>query len=108
MRLHLVDGTFELFRAFFSKRPSHLGPDGAERKGSLGVAYSLLYLLEEAGEAVTHIAAAYDNPIESFRNDLFDGYKTSAGVPPELLAEFDVVEEATRAIGVTVWSMRQW
>jgi 5'-3' exonuclease len=57
---------------------------------------------------VTHLAAAFDNPIHSFRNELFAGYKTDEGVPPELLAQFDGVEEALRAIGVVVWSMKQW
>jgi 5'-3' exonuclease len=68
----------------------------------------MLALFGEAEEQATHVAAAFDNPIRSFRNDLFDGYKTDAGVPPELLAQFDAVEEAMRAIGVVVWSMNEW
>ena len=108
MRLHLIDGTYELFRAHFSKRPPRTGPDGNDIKATTGVIDSLLYLLHDADEAVTHIAVAYDNPIESFRNELFDGYKDSSAMPPELLAQFDAVEEATRAIGVTVWSMNEW
>ncbi|MFL5321257.1 MAG: 5'-3' exonuclease H3TH domain-containing protein [Myxococcaceae bacterium] len=107
-RLHLVDGTYELFRAHFSKRPSHSGPGGKDLKATVGIASSLLALLHDDTEAVTHIAVAFDNPIRSFRNDLFDGYKTEEGVPPELLAQFDDAEEATRALGVTVWSMKEF
>jgi len=106
MRLHLVDGTFELFRAHFSKRPGHRSRDGLDAKATVGLAASLLRLVHEQGEAVTHVAVAFDNPIRSFRNDLWAGYKTEEGVPPELLAQFDAAEEATRALGITVWSMR--
>ncbi len=106
MRLHLVDGTYELFRAHFSKRPSRRGPSGKDLKATVGVASSLISLLHETGEAVTHLAVAFDNPIRSFRNDLFQSYKTDEGVPAELLAQFDDVEEAVAALGVTVWSMR--
>jgi 5'-3' exonuclease len=108
MRLHLVDGTFELFRAHFTKRPGHVAPAGWEAKATVGLAMSLLGLLHDPAEAVTHVAVAFDNPIRSFRNTLFPGYKTDEGVPPELLAQFDAAEEATRAIGVTVWSMRDF
>ena len=107
-RLHLVDGTFELFRAQFAKRPDHVDPQGRDRKATLGVAQSLLWLLEEAEEAVTHLAVAFDNPIRSFRNDLFPFYKSDEGVDPALRAQFDSVEEATRALGVVVWSMDRW
>ena len=106
MRLHLVDGTYELFRAYFSKRPSFRSPDGRDLKGTVGVVSSLIGLLHEAAESVTHIGVAFDNPIRSFRNDLFAGYKTEAGVPEDLLAQFDPVEEGVAALGVTVWSMR--
>jgi 5'-3' exonuclease len=106
MRLHLVDGTYELFRAHFSPRPGHTAPGGQDVKATVGVMSSLLALLHEADEAVTHIAVAFDNPIRSFRNALFAGYKTEEGVPPELLAQFNLVEEAVRALGVTVWSMK--
>jgi 5'-3' exonuclease len=106
-RLHLVDGTYELFRAHFAKRPDHRDPSGADRKATVGVVASLLALLHDPDEAVTHLAVAFDNPIRSFRNDLFDGYKTDDGVPPELRAQFDAVEEGVRAIGVTVWSMHE-
>ncbi len=108
MRLHLVDGTFELFRAHYSKRPGHLAPAGWEAKAAVGLAVSLLGLLHDEDEAVTHVAVAFDNPIRSFRNDLWPGYKTEEGVPSELLAQFDAAEEATRALGVTVWSMREF
>ena len=108
MRLHLVDGTYELYRHHFSKRPEHLGRDGRTMKATVGVLSSILYLLHDAEEAVTHIAVAFDNPIRSFRNDLFAGYKGDAGVPPELHAQFDDVERAMGAIGVTVWSMRDF
>lgn len=107
-RLHLVDGTYELFRQHFSKRPPHRSPDGKDRKATAGVAGSILSLLQSETEKPTHIAVAFDNPIRSFRNDLYDGYKTEAGVPPELLDQFDPIEEAMRALGVTVWSMDQW
>src|SRR5512137_890868 len=99
MRLHLVDGTFELFRAHFSKRPARLSPDGRDVKATQGLAESLRALLRDPHEAVTHLAVAFDNPIRSFRNDLFAGYKTEEGVPPELRAQFDGAEEAVRALG---------
>jgi 5'-3' exonuclease len=108
LRLHLVDGTFELFRAHFSKRPGHRGPDGRELKATVGLAESLLALLHDPGEAVTHAAIAFDRPIRSFRNDLFAGYKTEEGVPPELLAQLEDAEEAARALGLAVWSMDRW
>ena len=105
MRLHVIDGTYELFRAHYSRRPTRLAPDGMDVKGTLGVVSSLLGLLADPEEAVTHIAVAFDNPIESFRNDLFDGYKTGAGMDPALVAQMDLVEEATVALGIVVWSM---
>ncbi|HET7754917.1 MAG TPA: 5'-3' exonuclease H3TH domain-containing protein [Anaeromyxobacteraceae bacterium] len=108
MRLHLVDGTFELFRAHYTKRPGHVAPAGWDAKATVGLAMSLLGLLHDPTEAVTHVAVAFDNPIRSFRNALFHGYKTEEGVPPELLSQFDAAEEATRALGVTVWSMRDF
>jgi 5'-3' exonuclease len=108
MRLHLVDGTFELFRAHFTKRPGHTSPSGQDVKASVGVVHSLLGLLVEPDEQATHLAIAFDNPIRSFRNDLYDGYKTEEGVPPEILAQFDLVERGARAVGVVVWSMDNW
>ena len=108
MRLHLIDGTFELFRAHYSKRPDRLAPNGMDVKATVGVLSSLIGLLEESDEQVTHLAVAFDNPIESFRNALFDGYKTSEGMEPAILAQFDLVEEAVAALGVTVWSMDRY
>ena len=108
MRVHLVDGTFELFRAHFTKRPGHTSPSGQDVKASVGVALSMLALLQDPDEAATHIAVAFDHPIRSFRNDLYAGYKTDEGVPPEILAQFDLVERATRAIGVVTWPMDRW
>ncbi|HEY7724351.1 MAG TPA: 5'-3' exonuclease H3TH domain-containing protein [Anaeromyxobacteraceae bacterium] len=105
MRLHLVDGTFELFRAHHSKRPEHLAPGGGAAKATVGLASSLVALLHDPREAVTHVAVAFDNPIRSFRNDLWGGYKTEEGVPPELLAQLGAAEDAARALGLTVWSM---
>ena len=107
-RLHLVDGTFELFRAHFSPRPGQRDASGRDVKATVGLASSLLQLLEDKEEAVSHIAVAFDNPVESFRNDLFDGYKTGEGMPEELVAQFDAAERATAALGVTVWSMDRY
>ncbi|RKH84767.1 flap endonuclease [Corallococcus sp. AB045] len=106
MRLHLVDGTYELYRAHFSPRPGTTAPDGRDVKATAGVMDSLLALLHDEQEAVTHVAVAFDNPIRSFRNALFAGYKGDEGVPPELRAQFDLVEEAVSALGVRVWSMK--
>ena len=102
MRLHVVDGTYELFRAHFSKRP-----DG-DFKATVGLASSMLALLHDDGEAVSHVAIAFDNPIRSVRNDWFHGYKTEEGVPADLLAQFDAAEDAARALGMTVWSMDRY
>ena len=102
MNVHLVDGTYELFRAHFGAPPAR-GPAGNEVGATRGLVRSLRALLREEG--VTHVAVAFDHVIESFRNGLFEGYKTSAGVPEELLAQFTLAEEAARALGVVVWSM---
>jgi 5'-3' exonuclease len=106
VRLHLIDGTYELFRAHYSPRPGHAGPSGQDLKATVGVVASLLSLLHDQTEDVTHIAVAFDNPIRSFRNDLYPYYKSDEGVEPALRAQFDTVEEAVRALGVAVWSMR--
>jgi 5'-3' exonuclease len=108
MRLHLVDGTYELYRAHYSPRPDHRDPSGADAKATVGIVESMLALLHDADEAVTNIAVAFDNPIRSFRNDLYPPYKSDDGVPPELRAQFDAAEDAVRSIGVTVWSMREY
>ena len=107
-RLHLIDGTYELFRAHFAPRPEHRAPEGWDAKATVGVVASLLALLNDPIEDVTHIAVAFDNPIRSFRNDLFPAYKSDEGVPPELRAQFDTVEEGVAAIGVAVWSMHEY
>lgn len=108
MRVHLVDGTFELFRAHYGRRPGHTAPDGRDLKATVGVVSSILALFEDLDEQATHVAVAFDNPIESFRNELFDGYKTGAGMEPVLVAQMDAVEQAVRALGVTVWSMDRY
>jgi 5'-3' exonuclease len=108
VRLHLIDGTYELFRAHYSPRPDHYAPSGRDAKATVGVVESLLALLHSAEEAVTHLAVVFDNPIRSFRNDLFPQYKSDEGVPPELRSQFDAVEDAVRSIGVVVWSMREY
>jgi 5'-3' exonuclease len=105
VRLHVVDGTFELFRAHFSQRPASTAPDGRSVKATLGLVEQMVTLLCDRDEAPTHLAVAFDNPIRSFRNDLFAGYKGDEGVPPELRAQFDLVEEALSALGIVVWSM---
>jgi 5'-3' exonuclease len=107
VRLHLVDGTYELFRAHFSKRPSRTDPQGRDVKATVGLVSSLLQLVADEDEQVTHLAVAFDNPIESFRNELFPPYKDSSGVDPELLAQFDGAERATAALGIAVWSMAE-
>lgn len=108
MRVHLVDGTFELFRAHYSKRPAHNSPQGKDLKATLGVVQALITLLQDAAEKATHVAVAFDNPIASFRNDLFEGYKTDAGMDPALRSQFDDVEEAVAALGVVVWRMKEF
>ncbi len=107
-RLHVVDGTYELFRAHYSKRPSAFAPDGQDVKGTAGVMSSMLGLIADRAEQVTHIAVAFDNPIESFRNRMFDGYKTGEGMEQALIAQMDLVEEAVRALGIVVWSMDEF
>lgn len=107
-RLHVVDGTYELYRAHYSKRPSKFAPDGLDVKGTAGVVSSLLGLLSDPHEKVTHIAVAFDNPIESFRNALFEGYKTGEGMEPALVAQMDLVEEAVAALGIVVWPMAEY
>ncbi len=99
MDIYLVDGTYELFRHFFAL-PSHLNGRGEEVAATRGVLGSLALMLESG---VTHIGVATDHVIESFRNELWPGYKTSAGVDPGLLAQFTLLEEALEAMGVAVW-----
>lgn len=101
MDVYLLDGTYELFRHFFAL-PSHVGPEGREVAATRGVLASVIGMLEVG---VTHIGVATDHIIESFRNDLWHGYKTSAGVDPRLLQQFALLEESLRALGVAVWPM---
>jgi 5'-3' exonuclease len=97
-----------LYRAHYAPRPGHVDRSGRDAKATVGIAQSLLALLHDPDEAVTHLAVAFDNPIRSFRNDLFPYYKSDEGVPPELHSQFDAAEDAVRAIGVTVWSMHEY
>jgi len=102
MRIHLVDGTYELFRSHFGA-PPRKSPDGREVGATLGLLRSLLMLVSTPG--VTHAACAFDHVVESFRNDLFPGYKTSAGVDADLLAQFSLAERAVAALGLVVWPL---
>jgi 5'-3' exonuclease len=103
MQVHLVDATYELFRAHFSPRPPVTGRDGLVLSGVSGLAEQLLFLLREQG--ATHVGCATDRVIRSFRNDLYAGYKTEAGVAPELLAQFPLAERAIEALGLVLWPM---
>ena len=102
MHVHLVDGTFELFRAYYGS-PSSVSNDGREVGAVRGLLRSLLALLGERD--VTHVAIAFDHVIESFRNELYPGYKTGEGMDPVLFAQFGLAEEACRALGVVTWPM---
>lgn len=102
MKVHLVDGTFELFRSYFGA-PKATTAAGVEVGAARGLLRTLLSLLGEDG--CTHVAVAFDRVIESFRNDLFPGYKTGDGIDPALLTQFPLGEQAARALGVVVWPM---
>ena len=104
-KIHLVDATYELFRAWFAV-PSATAPDGREVAATRGVMNTLLALCRDEG--ATHVACATDRVIRSFRNDLYAGYKTDAGVPEGLLAQFPLVEEAMVALGLVVWPMTEF
>lgn len=99
--VHLVDGTYELFRHHFAV-PSHVTAEGVEVAATRAVLGSMLRLL---GEGATHVGVATDRVVESFRNELFDGYKTGEGTPPELFAQFPLLEAALEAFGLTVFAM---
>ncbi|HEV3062480.1 MAG TPA: 5'-3' exonuclease H3TH domain-containing protein [Vicinamibacterales bacterium] len=99
--VHLIDGTYELFRHYYAL-PSARDRDGREVAAVRGVVSSLLGMMT-AGKS--HIGVATDHVIESFRNDLWGGYKTGAGIEPDLLAQFPLLEEAVTALGVTLWPM---
>lgn len=102
MKIHLVDGTYELFRNFFGV-PPRKAPDGREVGATVGLLNSLNALITKSG--ATHIACAFDHVITSFRNELYAGYKTGEGVDPILLAQFPLAEEAVAALGIVVWPM---
>jgi 5'-3' exonuclease len=102
MQVHLIDGTYELFRAYYGA-PGAKGPDGREVGATRGLLRSLWSFLK-AG-SVTHAACAFDHVIESFRNDLFEGYKTGEGMDPDLFAQFALAERAAYALGLVVWPM---
>ncbi len=103
MRLHLVDATYELFRAFFAPRPAVLASDGRDLTATWGLVENLLAILRDEG--ATHLGAATDRVIESFRNDLYAGYKTGAGVDPRLMDQFPIAEAAIEALGIVLWPM---
>jgi len=102
MQVHLVDGTYELFRYFYSPGGGHTNGAGEQVGGVRGVLRSLVTML---GDGATHLGVATDHVIESFRNDLWAGYKDGSGIDPELFAQFPWLEEAAAALGVTVWPM---
>ena len=101
MNVHLIDGTYELFRHFFGV-PAAADVNGQEIGAVRGVLNSILSMIERGA---THIGVATDHVVESFRNKLYPGYKTSEGVPTELLSQFPILEEALEAMGVLVWAM---
>jgi 5'-3' exonuclease len=101
MDIYLIDGTYELFRHFFAV-PSSLDDNGQEVGAVRGVLNSMLSMLTKE---VTYIGVATDHVVESFRNDLYLYYKTGAGVPPELMSQFPILEDALRSLGVRVWPM---
>src|SRR3984893_14119116 len=101
MHVHLIDGPYELFRHYFAA-PAAADVNGQEVGAVRGVLTSVLSMIEGGA---THIGVATDHVIESFRNDLYPGYKTSEGVAPELLSQFPILEEALEAMGVVVWPM---
>ena len=102
MKIHLVDGTYELFRAHFGA-PKTAAPDGKPTGAVRGLIQTLLMLLRQ--DDVSHVACAFDSVVTSFRNEAFAGYKTGAGVPEELLAQFETAERAASALGIVVWRM---
>jgi 5'-3' exonuclease len=103
MQVHLVDGTYELYRQHFGQASKHKAPPPFA--GTIGVLTSTIQLLQDGA---THIGVATDHIIESFRNNLYDGYKTSEGMEPVLLEQIPILEDALRAMGVTVWAMEEF
>jgi 5'-3' exonuclease len=102
VRVHLIDGTYELFRQFLAPRPGHTDAGGTEVGATRAVVASMLTLLEDGA---THLGVATDHVIESFRNDLWETYKTGEGLDPLLREQFPMLEDALTALGVTVWPM---
>ena len=101
MDVYLIDGTYELFRHFFAV-PATADVNGQEIGAVRGVVTSVLSMIEQGA---THLGVATDHVVESFRNDLYPGYKTSEGVDPDLLSQFPILEEVLDAMGVVVWPM---
>lgn len=101
-KVYLVDGTFELFRAYYANIPGK-APDGTNVGATIGFCRGLIQLIKKQDPC--YLAVAFDHVIESFRNDLFEGYKTGEGIEPELWAQFSLAEEAVRAMGIPLWSM---
>jgi 5'-3' exonuclease len=106
LQVHLLDATYELFRAHFAPRPPRLDPSGVNVSATVGVLENALYLLRDDG--VTHLGCASDHIIESWRNKKWPGYKTGEFVDPILKAQFALAEEALTALGVVVWPMVEW
>jgi 5'-3' exonuclease len=104
VKVHLVDGTYELFRHYYAL-PSHINRDGQEVAAVRGVLGSMLALLEDGA---THLGIATDHVIESFRNELYSGYKTGEGIDPALRSQFELLEDALRAAGFSVWAMVEY
>ena len=102
MKVHLVDGTYELFRSWFGA-PESKSPSGQEVGATRGFLRSMAAMLRT--DEVTHTGCAFDHTVESFRNDLFDGYKTGEGLEPALFDQFPLVERASRALGMVTWPM---
>ena len=109
MKVHLVDGTYELFRHYFAV-PPHLDPAGVEVGAVRGVVGSILGMLggSASEEGATHLGVATDHVIESWRNQRWPGYKDGSGIDPKLLGQFGLLEEALEALGVVVWPMVEW
>ncbi|TNF64203.1 MAG: flap endonuclease [Deltaproteobacteria bacterium] len=105
MKVHLVDGTYELFRSWFGA-PESKSPSGQEVGATRGFLRSMAAMLRD--DEVTHVGCAFDHTVESFRNDLFDGYKTGEGLEPELLDQFPLVERASQALGMVTWPMTEF
>ncbi|MGD2218557.1 MAG: 5'-3' exonuclease H3TH domain-containing protein [Gemmatimonadales bacterium] len=104
MKVHLVDGTYELFRHYFAL-PGHVTAAGEEVAATRGVLRSMLSLL---GEGATHVAIATDHVVESFRNELWEDYKDSSGIAEDLLSQFELLEDSLRAMGLVVWPMTEY